>query len=243
MTSCSKAEEVTISKYFQAMNVGDSGDKDTMTSMAINPKHIKFEKYEIVSISEPKAEPILLPSLNMKLADIEKEKKQVGLAAQESNDEILDLEDELADARSAAKKSELNRSLEEAKAKKEKLIASFKDIIQKKKDLERAIEFEMTMMKTSAGRAKMPNIEMYTGDSYTSKVDVKITLPTKEVVDYVFILKRYVLKLEGKELPRNRYLITEIMTADEYEKSLLGDNGEPENTEEVTEDPEVTENE
>ncbi len=129
MTSCSKAEEVTITKYFQAMKVGDAGDKDTMTSMAINPKHIKFEKYEIVSISDPVIEPILLPTLNQKLADIAKEKKDVGLSAQEANDAILDLEDELADARSSAKKRELRDQIEVAKANKAELITKFKDII------------------------------------------------------------------------------------------------------------------
>ena len=103
------------------------------------------------------------------------------------------------------------------------------------------IEFEQSLMKMSAGRAKMPNIEMYTGDRYTTKVDIKITLPTKEVADYVFILKKYVLKLADKELPRNRFLITDIMTAEEYAQSLEEAKAEPEATEEVTEEPEVTE--
>ncbi len=241
ITSCSKAEEVTITKYFQAMKVGDAGDKDTMTSMAINPKHIKFDKYEIVSISEPVIEPILLPTLNQKLTDVNQKKKDVGLAAQEANDAILDLEDELADARSSAKKREINKQLDEARVKKDELVENFKDIITQKKNLEKQIEFEQMLMKTSAGR-EMPNIEMYKGDSYTTKVDVKITLPSKEIVDYVFILKKYVLKLADKELPRNRLLITDIMTADEYAKSLEEVSEEPQNTEEVTEEPESTEN-
>lgn len=243
MTSCTKPEEVTISKYFQAMKVGESGDKDTMTSMAINPKHIKVDSYEIISVEEPVIEPILLPELNKKLADLAQEKKNIGLAAQEANDAILDLEDELADARSSSKKRELNAKLEEAETNKDELVSSFKEIIQNKKNLEKQIEFEQTLMKTSAGRSKMPNIAMYTGDSHTSKVDVKITLLTKEIVDYVFILKKYILKLEKKELPRNRYLILDIMTADEYAKSLEVDTEEPENTEEVTEEAQVTENE
>ncbi|MEN8223644.1 MAG: hypothetical protein ABFR36_10370 [Acidobacteriota bacterium] len=242
MTSCSKAEEVTISKYFQAMKVGEAGDKDTMTSMAINPKHIKFDKYEIVSISEPVIEPILLPTLNQNLADVNQKKKDVGLSAQEANDAILDLEDELADARSSSKKRELKKQLEEANVNKVELVANFKDIIIEKKRLEKQIEFEQMLMKTSAGRSKMPNIEMYKGDSYTSKVDIKVTLPTKEIVDYVFILKKYVLKLEEKELPRNRLLITEIMTAADYAESIEEVIEEPENTEEVTEEQEATEN-
>ncbi len=241
MTSCSKAEEVTITKYFQAMKVGETGDKDTMNSMAINPKFINFDSYEIVSISEPVIEPIELPALNEKLMEIDKEKKEVGLAAQEANDEILDLEDELADARSSSKKRELNKKIADAKVKKDELVAKFKNLIISKKELEKKIEFEKSLMKTSVGRSKMPNIDMYKGDSYTSKIDVKVTLPSKEVVDYVFVLRKYSLKLAEKELPRSRFLITEIMTADEYAKSMEEKSEEPENTEEVTEEPETTE--
>ena len=106
MTSCQKAEEVTISKYFQAMKVGEKGDRDTMTSMAINPKLIKYDSYEIVSLAEPVIEEIALIGLNAKLAEVGKNQKEVGSSAQEINDEILDLEDELADARSSRKKNE-----------------------------------------------------------------------------------------------------------------------------------------
>ncbi len=242
MTSCSKPEEATISKYFQAMRVGEAGDKDTMTSMALNPKHIKFDTYEIILVGEAVIEPILLPALNAKLAEIGKDKKEIGLAAQEANDSILDLEDELADARSSSKKRELNNKLKEAISAKDELVSNFKKIIKDKKALEKQIEFEQALMKTSAGRS-MPNIEMYTGDSYTSKIDVKVTLMTKEIVDYVFIIKKYILKLEEKELPRNRFLIIDIMTADEYANSLEEDTVEPENTEEVTEEAQVTEKE
>ncbi len=241
ITSCSKPEEVTISKYFQAMNVGDEGDRDTMTSMAIHPKYIKFDSYEIVSIGEPVVEPIILPELNKQLLEVDKKKKETRLSAQEADDAVYDIEDAIADARSSSKKKELNKKLEDAKAKKGEIVLRFKNLIKKKKDLEKRIELERNLMKMSSGRAKMPNIDMYTGDSYTSKIDVKITLPSKEIVDYVFLLKKYVLKLNEKELPRNRYLITEIMTAEDYAKFIEGSSQKQESTEEVTEEPEVTE--
>jgi len=243
ITSCSKPEETTISKYFQAMDVGDEGDRDTMTSMAIHPKYIKFDSYEIVSIGESVVKPIVLPELNKQLVEIDKQRKDIRLSAQEADDAVFDLEDEIADERSASKKRELNKKLDDAKAKKAEVVLRFKNLIKQKKDLEKRIEFEKSLMKTSSGRSKMPNIDMYSGNSHTSKVDVKITLPSKEIVDYVFILKKYVLKLNEKELPRNRYLITEITTAEDYAKSIDKVSEENNNVEEVAEETESTEKE
>lgn len=243
MTSCQKAEEVTISKYFQAMSVGEKGDRDTMTSMAINPKLIKYDSYDIVSISEPVIEEIALIGLNTKLAEVLKQQKEVGLSAQEINDEILDLEDELADARSSRKKSEFRKLIEEAKVKKDELIKGFKSIIAEKKSLQKKIELEQSMMKASVGRPKMNNIEMYTGESHTVKADVKITLPTKEVKDYVFILKKYSLKLADKELPRSRYLIVNIASAEEFAREKEEVAEDTMKTEEVSEEDTATEEE
>ncbi|MEN8153528.1 MAG: hypothetical protein ABFR75_05850 [Acidobacteriota bacterium] len=241
MTSCQKAEEVTITKYFQAMSVGEKGDKDTMTSMAINPKFIKYDSYEIVSLEEPVIEEIALIGLNAKLAEVEKSRKEIGLNARDINDEILDLEDELADARSSRKKSEFRKQIEDSKVRKDEMVAKFKTIIVEKKSLEKKIELEQNMMKASVGRPKMNNIEMYTGKSHTVKSLIKITLPTKEVKDYIFVLKKYSLKLEDKELPRSRYLIVKIATAEEFaqeENSVEEDTME---TEEVTEEDTATE--
>lgn len=241
MTSCQKAEEVTISKYFQAMSVGEKGDRDTMTSMAINPKLIKYDSYEIISISEPVIEEIALIGLNAKLAEVGKKQQEVGSSAQEINDEILDLEDALADARSSREKNEFRKLIDEAKIKKDELIKGFKAIIAEKKSLQKQIELEQNMMKASVGRPKMNNIEMYTGKSHTIRADIKITLPNKEVKDYVFIIKKYALKLADKELPRNRYLIVKIATAEELALEEEGVEEEAVETEEVSEEDTATE--
>jgi len=51
MTSCKKQEEVTISKYFQAMLHGEKGDINTMSAMALEPVYIQYESYKIISVS------------------------------------------------------------------------------------------------------------------------------------------------------------------------------------------------
>ena len=241
LTSCQKPEEVTISKYFQAMNVGEKGDMDTMSAMAVNPKLIKYESYEIVSISEPEEKEIEYPSLLKKIADIDKQKKEIGLKFGDLNDEILDLEDELADARGSRKKNELKTKIAEKKKEKEDVLNQFKDVVAKRKDLAKKLETIGNVMKASVSRPNMKNLEMFTGKYIRVIADVKITLLNKEVKNYVFILKKYILSLAGKKLTRSRYLITDILTQEEYKKRISEDENNTGSTEEVSEPETKTE--
>ena len=45
MSSCQKAEEVTVSKYFGAMQ---ANDKATMGTMAYEPRDVEFKDFEIL---------------------------------------------------------------------------------------------------------------------------------------------------------------------------------------------------
>lgn len=242
LTSCSKPEKVTISKYFQAMSVGEKGDMDTMSAMAVNPKFIKYDSYEIVSVSEPVTEEIELPGLIKNLSEIDQQKKNIGIKFGDVNDEILDLEDELADARGSRLKRDLNEKIAKKKKEKEEILTQFKLIVVKRKDLAKNIALVENIMKSSISRPNLKNIEMFSGNSVTTNAEIKITLPNKEVKNYVFVLKKYLLSLGGKKLPRSRYLITKIYTLDEYNKlnsSTQNTGGTPE---EVSEPETKTEN-
>ena len=48
--SCQKPEEVTLSKYFQAMK---AKDRDTLASMAGEPVAIEFKSWKLVSTDAP----------------------------------------------------------------------------------------------------------------------------------------------------------------------------------------------
>ncbi len=242
ITSCQKAEEVTISKYFQAMNVGEKGDLDTMSAMAITPKLIKYKSYEIVSISEPVDTNIELPGMMKKLADLDKKMNEIKLKFSDINDEIQDIEDLLVDARGSRKKNELKNQINEKKKEKDGILAEFKTVVSQKKELEKQIEVTGNVMKASVSRPNMKNLEMFEGKCRTVKAELKITLLNMEVKNYVFVLKKYLLTLSGKKLKRSRYLITDIMTLEEYNSRKNTVPGTDEGvTEEVSEPKTKTE--
>ncbi len=241
LTSCQKPEEVTISKYFQAMQVSEKGDMDTMSAMAVNPKLIKYDSYEIVSISEPVEKEIELPGLIKKLADIDKQKKNIGTKFRDIGDELLDLEDELADARGSRKKNELKAKIADKKKEKQDILNQFKMIVAQKKDLQKKIESVERMMKASVSRPNMKNLEMFTGKSQTVTAVIKVTLLNKEVKNYVFVLKKYLLTLGGKKMSRSRYLITSILTQEEFNQLDISSETKEATTEEVSEPETKTE--
>jgi hypothetical protein len=73
---------------------------------------------------------------------------------------------------------------------------------------------------------------MFSGETAFIKVTTKVTLMNNEVKNYIFLLRKDTLKLEGKQ-QLGRLVIIKLMTADEYEKSLK-QKDEEENTPAVT---------
>ena len=82
---------------------------------------------------------------------------------------------------------------------------------------------------------------MFEGKCRSVKAEVKITLINKEVKNYIFILKKYLLSLSGKKLPRSRYLITTILSLEEYNSQKRADTNSSGKMEEVTEPKTKTE--
>jgi hypothetical protein len=210
--SCSGGEEVTVSKYFEAIKLKD---KDTMQSMALEPKEIIFKKYEITAISEPDIIPLQLANLEKKLADLNiARKKQVDLAMDKQY-EVEDLQDELDETRRRSKKAELEKQIEEKKLEMEGEKQKLFSIMQQINATKKALNVEKALIKTSTGVDR--NFELYAGESHQAKVDIKVTLPDGSTQDYVFILKSYQLTLQDR--PRNgRMVIIKIATAQEFEQ-------------------------
>jgi len=70
-TSCQKPEEITISKYFQAMK---AKDRDTMAAMAAEPVSLEFKSWELVSSEAPESKDLILPQLIKEMAEVKKKK-------------------------------------------------------------------------------------------------------------------------------------------------------------------------
>ncbi len=214
MTACAPPEEVTISKYFGAMQVND---RDTMGTMAYEPRDVEFTEYEILSIEDPAIKELALPGLVKKLADLTKQHKDQVMKAIDKAEELEDLQIELEETRSSRKKRELNEKLEqiavESEDEKKKVKSLQLEINKTKKEL----DAEKALITLST--AMRDNLDMFTGETQTNKVTVKITLESGEVKDYIFLLRKDTLRLEDRE-QKGRLVIIKLMTSEEYEQYI-----------------------
>ncbi len=235
LTSCKKAEEITITKYFQAMQ---HNDKDTMAAMAVEPKAIKFKSFKVVSVDEPVEKGLELPAMEQKLKEIDKQKKEQFNVALDKSDVVEELKDELAETRRRARRAELQKQLETAQAEADKerdnYIALNNWLIQMRKD----IDTEKNVIFKSTGIER--NFELYTGETHIHKITVSVTLANDEVKDYIFVLRRNLLKLKDRPI-NGRMIIIKIATPEEYEQELKQQE-EAEKTESVeVSEPQPTE--
>lgn len=239
LTSCSQPGEVTVSKYFQAMKLND---KDTMASMALEPKDLEYKSFEIVTIAEPVEKDLELPILEGKLDEMKKKKTDQGNNAMDASDDLEDLKDELAETRGSRTRARLQTQIEEAEKVFEEEKQKYNEITLKVVGLEKRIAREKDLIRMSTGRPD--ELDIFTGKSFYQKVDVKVTLENGDVNDYVFLLRRTDLTLENKTI-NGRLIITKILTAADYDKELQAEEAEAqedaakaeqEKTEEVSEE-------
>jgi hypothetical protein len=212
VTSCSKAQEATISQYFEAMKLND---KDTMAAMSMEPKDLEYTEFEVVSIGEPVVEPLHLADLKKERTDLDQQMKDQRKIATEKKFDVDDLKIELEDTRRRAKKDELEAKIKEAEAALQAEANKIRDIRKSMGAVKRKIARERSLIKASTNIDK--NLEAYTGESHTSKCVVKITKADGQAEDFVFMLKKYTLTIS--ERPRNgRWVILTIDTVADFEK-------------------------
>jgi hypothetical protein len=224
LTACSQPGEITVEKYFQAMKLND---KDTMSSMALEPKDLEFKSFEIGLVGEPIEKDLELPIYEKKLKELNKQKAEQGNNAMDAQDNLEELKDELSDARGARTKAGIQKQIEEA----EKAFAEEKQqynfLLMNVADLQKKISREKDMIRMSTGRTE--SLNLFSGKSFYQKVDAKVILENGDVNNYVFLLKRTDLTLQEQEKTLNgRLIIIKIQTAAEYEKELQETEAEAE---------------
>ncbi|MCP4157435.1 MAG: hypothetical protein GY757_57525 [bacterium] len=240
LTSCTTAEEVVVTKYFMAMQ---GNDKDTMSTMALEPRDLEFTSYELLSIDEPTKIELELPGLIKKTAELETKKKaQVNIAMDKKFD-LEDKEDELEDTRRVSKRAQLKKEIETLKEESglemQKVLGLQMEINTTKKK----IDNEKALITLSTGMRE--NLEMFSGETQTTKATVKVTLQNGDVKDYLFLLRRDILTLEDKE-SKGRVIIIKLMSDEEYKKAQDEEKNPPVpevTTEEVDEKAPATEEE
>jgi len=212
LTSCGKAEEAAVSSYFHAMQIND---KDTMASMAVEPKDIEWKAFKITSTSEPVEMDLELPKLEKKLEELNKTKMAQVDIALEKKGLLDDAEFEIGETSRRTKKSELEQKVADLKAEVEAEEQKVKNIQAETNKLSQQIKVEKTMIGMSAGI--MENYEMYTGKTINIKTIVNVTLTNGEIKDYVFLLRKDIMSMEDKARP-SRYVITKIETVEDFDK-------------------------
>ena len=237
LTSCQKAEEITVTKYFQAMQ---TNDKDTMAAMAVEPKDIEFKSFKLTIAAEPTITSQALPSLQKQKTDLTRAKRDQVNVALDKRDEVDELQFELEETRRRTKKMELEKKIKELQAELEEEEQKVKNIQAQINQLTQMIKREKNMITMSTGISQ--NFDLYTGETHNMKILADVTLTNNETKKYVFLLRKDILKLEDRAIPPGRLIITKIETEEDFEKMMQEkEEAEKTQTEEVTEDEPVTE--
>lgn len=237
LTSCQKAEEITVTKYFQAMQ---TNDKDTMAAMAVEPKDIEFKSFKLTIAEEAKIIPLVLPELQKQRTDLTRAKRDQVNVALDKRDEVDELQFELEETRRRPKKIELQKRIKELEAELEEEEQKVKDIQAQINQLTQMIKREKGMITMSTGINQ--NYELYTGETHLIKVLAEVTLTNNETKKYVFLLRKDLLKIEDKPIPPGRLIITKIETEEDLEKMMQEkEEATKTKTEEVTEEQPATE--
>jgi len=235
MTACQPPAEVTISKYFQAMQANDN---ETLAAMAIAPKDIEFKSYKIISTSEPEVVALELPGLVQKLEELKKARQDQVNVAMDKRDQLDELQFQMEETRRRAMQQELEKKIETLKNEMSAEEQKVKDIQAQINKLNQEIKVEKAMITMSTGVAE--NFEMYQGETSKMKSIVKITLSNGEVKDYVFLLRKNKLTLDGKPHQLSRLVITIIAAVEDFDKAQQQKEEENTATEEVSEQQPAT---
>jgi len=211
--SCQKPEEVTLSKYFQAMS---AKDRDTLASMAGEPVAIEFKDWKLVSTDAPVIGDFQLPDMMKKMDQLKKDReKQIGVI-QDLRDKLDTLQTDLSDAR-GRKKAEMQKQIEEVKQAEIAETDKFKEMTAQQAKMKAEVEFEKKLTGLSASITQ--NQEIYSGKTQTIKSLVKITTNSGDR-DYVTILKKYeLLNPATNKIMPNRLVIVKFQPKEDFEKA------------------------
>lgn len=212
-TSCQKPEEITLSKYFQAMK---AKDRDTMAAMAAEPMALEFKSWELVSSEAPVSEDLILQQLITGQAEIKAKKdKQIGVV-KDKKDALDLLKTKLGETRGSRQKADLQKQIDAGEQDVLLETANYKqaqvDYTQMKNQVE--VEKKMVTMSTSIEQ----NQELMTGKAITVKAIVKITTAGGDK-EYVFLLRKYeLINPVTNKISPNRFIILKIQPKEDFDQ-------------------------
>ena len=212
-TSCQKPEEITISKYFQAMK---AKDRDTMAAMAAEPVSLEFKSWELVSSDPAVSEDIMLPKLIQELADAKKKKDDQILLVKDKKDILDQLKTKLAETRGSKAKADLQKQIADLEKEAEAETANYKRDQMNYTQMKTQVENEKKMVTLSTNIEQ--NQDLYAGKAITANSIVKINTPSGEK-EYLFKLRKYELvNPVTNKVFSNRFIILRIQPKEEFEQ-------------------------
>ncbi|MBN2344970.1 MAG: hypothetical protein JXO51_01180 [Candidatus Aminicenantes bacterium] len=209
-TSCQKPEEITLSKYFQAMK---AKDRDTMAAMASEPVALEFKSWELISSEEPVREDVILPKMIQDLAAAKKTKDNQILLVRDKKDALDQLKTKLSETRGSRAKAELQKQVTEMEMEVETETANYKRDQANYTQIKNQVEHEKKMVTLSTNIDQ--NQELLAGQMVTTKAIVKIDGPGGEK-EYDFLLRKYeLINPVTNKVSSNRYIILKIEPRDD----------------------------
>jgi len=214
-TSCQKPEEITLSKYFQAMK---AKDRDTMAAMASEPVSLEFKSWELVSSEAAVSEELILPKLIQELADVRKKKDDQILLVKDKKDTLDQLKTKLGETRGGRQKAELQNQIKSMELEVETETANYKRDQMNYSQMKNQVEQEKKMVTLSTNIEQ--NQELFAGKAINAKTVVKITTAGGDK-EYIFLLRKYELvNPVTQKVFSNRYIILKIQPKEEFEQGM-----------------------
>jgi len=208
-TSCQKPEEITLSKYFQAMK---AKDRDTMAAMAAETVSMEFKSWELVSSETPVSEEFGLPKMLQELAEVKKQKDAQILLVTDKKDVMDQLKTKLDESR-GSKKTAVQKEIDAMAVEVETEIANYKRDQANYTQMKAQVENEKRMIALSTNIEQNP--ELLAGKTVTTKSIVKIDGPGGQK-EYIFTLRKYeLINPVTNKVTSNRYIILKIQPREE----------------------------
>jgi len=208
-TSCQKPEEITLSKYFQAMK---AKDRDTMAAMAAETVSMEFKSWKLLSSEAPVSEEFGLPKMLQERDAAKKQKDDQILLVKDKKDALDMLKTKLAESR-GAKKAQVQKEIAAMEAEVETETANYKRDQANFTQIKAQVENEKKLVTLSTNIDQ--NQELLNGKTVTTKTIVQID-GAGGLKDYVFTLRKYeLINPVTNKVTSNRYIILNIQAKEE----------------------------
>jgi len=204
-SSCSKPEEIVISKYFKAMSYKDI---NTLAGMAIEPVQLEFKTWKTVSVDPVVKAEYGLPKMLEKFEQLKKDFEAQKDVYRGKRFDLEDLKLQLEEAR-GKKKTEIQEKVNAAQVQHDEEQKKMEALFKQQNDIKTDIETEKRLITLSTDIAQ--DLEIYSGEVLSTNITVKVTSKEGNTKEYVFSMKRYQLQNPQTQKPlHSKYIIERI---------------------------------